>query len=390
MGTGVGIERLSFYSPHYYIDLNTLAARRGLAPHAFAKSIGQERMAVPPPGEDVVTMAANAVVNAIEDVDSDAIDMLIFGSETGIDQSKAAAVYVHQLACLPLACRSFEIKQACYGATAGLQMAIPYVQQNPDRKVVVVASDVARYGLDTEGEATQGGGALAMVISAKPDILELDGQSGIYTEDVMDFWRPNYRDEALVDGKASVRVYIRALQECWKQYSETTGHGIGDFSRFCYHLPFTRMAEAAHRQLVRRNAPELTREDVNRHISDTLLYNRITGNSYTASLYIALASLLDTCEESLAGERLAMFSYGSGCVAEFFSGVVGKNYRAALNAVTHQEMLGNRHEIGYDEYHAFYTYALPTDGRSVTLPHYETGRFRLAEMRDHQRIYEGK
>ena len=66
---------------------------------------------------------------------------------------------------------------------------------------------------------------------AQLTLAELDAESGIYTEDVMDFWRPNYRDEALVDGKASVRVYIRALQECWRQYSEATGRGISDFSR---------------------------------------------------------------------------------------------------------------------------------------------------------------
>lgn len=42
---------------------------------------------------------------------------------------------------------------------------------HPDKKALVIGSDVARYGLNTPGEPTQGGGAVAMLISADPKVL---------------------------------------------------------------------------------------------------------------------------------------------------------------------------------------------------------------------------
>ena len=87
------------------------------------------------------------------------------------------------------------------------------VARQPEKKVLVIASDVARYDLDTPGEATQGCGAVAMLISANPRLLEIDPEVGNHTEDVMDFWRPNYRATALVDGKYSTKIYLRALKK---------------------------------------------------------------------------------------------------------------------------------------------------------------------------------
>src|SRR5262249_58124842 len=46
------------------------------------------------------------------------------------------------------------------------------------------------------------------------------------------------------------------------------------------------------------------------------------GNTYTASLYLCLAALLEREGPRLAGQRLGLFSYGSGCCAEVFTGLV--------------------------------------------------------------------
>ncbi|XP_027775138.1 hydroxymethylglutaryl-CoA synthase-like [Solanum pennellii] len=43
------------------------------------------------------------------------------------------------------------------------------------------------------------------------------------------------------------------------------------------------------------------------------------GNMYTASLYAAFASLLHNKHNTLAGQRVIMFSYGSGSTAAMFS-----------------------------------------------------------------------
>lgn len=50
------------------------------------------------------------------------------------------------------------------------------------------------------------------------------------------------------------------------------------------------------------------------------LASKQLGNMYTASLYGALASLIETkSSEELQGKRIGMYSYGSGLAATFFT-----------------------------------------------------------------------
>ncbi len=385
----IGIESLAFYTPGQCLDLRTLAGARGVPVEKYLCGIGQDHMAVLPQDEDVVTMGASAALGAVEGIDTSTIDTLMFATESGVDQSKAAAIYVHHLLELPPNCRSFEIKQACCGSTAALQMALALVAQNPRKRVLIVASDEARYGLNTPGEPTQGAGAIAMVVSATPRLIVLDPESGSYTEDVMDFWRPNYLDEALVDGKFSMQMYIKALEASWNEYRRESGRGYEDCHYFCFHLPFTKMALKANLALARMSGmAEPDEELVTARHADSLHYNRVTGNSYTASLYVGLASLLENVSANLAGRRIGMFSYGSGCMASFFSGVICEDYRRSLRGDRHREMLRERRELTYEQYLDCYNHRLPTDGRDYKTEHHCTGAFRLAGIRGHKRIYE--
>jgi len=384
----IGIDRISFYTSHYYVDLKTLAAARSVESDKYYVGIGQEKMGIPSPDEDVVTLATSAAWPLMQDGELEGVELLLFATESGIDQSKAAGIYVHGLLEMGSRCRVVELKQACYSATAGLQMAIAFVARNPGKKALVIASDVARYELGSPGEATQGCGAVAMLISGNPRLVAIDPECGYYTEDVMDFWRPNYRSEALVDGKYSTMVYIHALIESWKQYAELTGRSLTDFDRFCYHIPFTKMAEKAHHKLCHKFKVDTSKEQMDGLLEESLRYNRYTGNCYAASMYVGLASLLDTAAEDLAGRRIGFYSYGSGCVGEFFSGVVQPGYRDFLYAEQHRNMLENRTELTYQQYEDIFNYGVPTDGGEYVFPQYKTGPFRFSGISQHKREYE--
>ncbi len=386
--TKIGIDQLHFYTSDYYLDLEDYAKQKGEDPSKFFVGIGQKLMSIAPPDEDIVTLAANAALPLFENTDKESITTLLFATESSIDQSKSAGIYVQSLLGLSAHCRNVELKQACYSGTAALQMAIGLVRQNPKEKVLIICSDIARYDLDTPGESTQGCGAIAMIISEEPKLLEVESGSGIYTEDVMDFWRPNYRDSALVDGKFSAKVYIRALKQTWKHFQVTSEKIIDDINYFCYHLPFSKMAEKAHRQLLRMNDKSIDKANIEKHIGLSQIYNRIIGNSYTASLYIGLASLLDNAKEDLSSKRVGFFSYGSGCVSEFFTGRVLEGYQDFIKSSKHLHMLNNRTHISYDQYIEFYQFKLPIDGSEMQTPKYTKGRFRLSGIKDHQRQYE--
>lgn len=383
-----GIERIGLYVPHTALDLRVLAEARGVDPKKYLSGIGQEIMAVPAPDEDVVTMGANAALDAMEGVDPASIGTVIFATESGIDQSKAAAIYVHSLLDLPSNCRTVEMKQACCSSTSALHFAMASAALQPEKKVLIVASDIARYGLGTPGEPTQGAGAVAMIVSSSPEVMSIDTEVGYFTEDVMDFWRPNYLDEAVVDGKFSIKVYLHALENAWKEYRDQRGDRLEDFDHLCYHLPFTRMGLKAHLHLARCEQAGLDSAALQRQVQPSLEYNKLTGNSYTASLYMGLCGLLDQENLNLEEKRVGFFSYGSGCMGAFFGGTVLPGYRTALAGADRAGMFESRRILSMSEYESFYNHRLPSDGSSYRTPRHETGTFRLVGIEDHRRLYE--
>ncbi len=380
----VGIDALQFYVPPFAIDLATLAAERCIDPDKFLLGLGQEQMAVMPPDEDIVTMAANAAAPLLEQEDKEKIRLLLFATESGVDQSKAAGLWVHHLLSLPSSCRVMEVKQACYSATCALHLAASYLKDHPDEKVLLLASDNARYGLKSSGEPTQGCGAIAMILSMSPRLFALDRHQGIAASHVMDFWRPNYSSEAIVDGKYSTKVYLSTLVESFADYSLRSTRSFSDHDRFCFHIPFTKMAKKAYERLAKHLQAPIEYE---KHVAPGLLYSRKMGNAYTAALYVGLASMLENDPSDLSGKRIGLFSYGSGAVGEFFSGIVQPSYQNVLSPTKHAELFDNRKLLSYKEYEEFFTYALPSDGGDHATPRTTPSQFRLVGIKDHERLY---
>ncbi len=385
----IGLDLISFHTPSYYMDLRILAEKRGVDPEKFITGIGQVRMAVTPPDQDIVTLAANAALPVVEKAGRENIELLIFATESGIDQSKAAALFCHKLLGLPSTCRCIEVKEACYGATASLRMAAAMVAARPETRALILAADIARYDLASPGEPTQGAGAVAILVSARPRVLALDPESGFHAEDIMDFWRPNYREEALVDGKYSTRMYLTTLIDAWQNYKAASGRTLADHAHFCFHLPFTKIAYKSFERLCKAEGVELPpKEEQERLLDHALCYNRQTGNTYAACVYEALACLLDNAPGDLDRRRIGLFSYGSGCMAEFFSGVVQKGYREHLFTDRHRAMLDTRAPVTYRQYEDIFNYGVPKDGADHVFAPYRAGPFRLAGVKDHKRRYE--
>ncbi len=386
----IGIDKIGFYTPHQYVDMNNLAVARNVEPEKFTIGIGQEEMALAPITQDSVTLAANAALQIISEEDKEAIDFVIFGTESGIDHSKSGAVYVHKLLGLKPQARAIEVKQACYGATAAIQMAKGHVALHPESKVLVLGSDIARYGLNTSGEATQGAGAVALLIGANPGILALENEDVYLTNDIMDFWRPIYSEQAFVDGKFSNEQYILFFQKVWEQYKEKTGLQLADFEAICYHLPYTKMGLKALRTVI-DEAEEQDKERLLENYKTSTQYNRRVGNIYTGSLYLSFLSLIEQLESLKVGSRIGFFSYGSGAVGEFFTGVLQPNYQAHLNTEQHAKLFSSREELSVEQYEEIFSNTLPTDGSMIELDvKQDPAPICLAGITDNKRQYINK
>lgn len=383
----IGIYKMAFATTNDYLDLVELAKERSVDPNKFTIGIGQDLQAVVPPTQDIVTLGATAAKKLLTPELEKNISTVIVATESGIDNSKASAIYIKRLLGLSDFTRTVEMKEACYSATAAIQFAKGVVALNPQETVLVIAADIARYGLNTPGEVTQGAGAVAMLISRNPHILTLEDTTVAYSKDIMDFWRPLYATEALVDGKYSTNVYIEFFLQTFTRYQQLTGRELADFAALTFHMPFTKMGKKGLEGLLKDRNDEVAQR-LRTQLTASQLFSRQVGNLYTGSLYLSLMSLLQN-SDLRAGSRIGLFSYGSGAEGEFYTGILEDGYEHYMNNI--QEELEHRHQVSVAEYEKLFSSQLGMNDQDIEfdvtndpLP------FVLKGQKDHQRIYEAK
>jgi len=341
----VGIEKISFYTTKYYLDISKLATARGVDVDKYQIGLGQEKMSIIAPSEDVVTMGCEAAKDFLTNEDIAGIEMLLFATESGFDYSKSAGVYAHHLLGLNARCRVVELKQACYAATAALQFACNYAQVNRGKKCLVIASDIAWYGFKTAGEATQGCGAVAILVSDKPVICDVNFNiDNVFVNNIGDFYRPSVSDFPIVDGKLSIKSYLNILSS---------------------------------------------------NLEVSKMYSKEVGNIYNASLYLSLLSILCNSTE-LANETIGMFSYGSGAIGEWFDVKINQNYQTKVNKDLIDTRLFNRDGISFEDYEFLWTEFQKREGVLDYKPsdafsfQNKDSRFLISEIRNGHRFYISK
>ncbi len=364
----VGIENMGFYFGAARLDVRTLAEARGLDMNRFDNLMMVEK-SVPMPFEDPVSFAVNAAKPIVDELSPDErarVEMVITCSESGIDFAKSMSTYVHDHLGLGRNCRLFELKQACYCGTAGLQMAANFVlsQTSPGAKALVIATDIARFFLDDDGqpvsedwsyaEPSSGAGAVAMLVGENPRVLQLDaGANGYYSYEVMDAWRPTPDVEA-VDTDLSLMAYLECCEHAFANYcSVVEGADFrGTFGRLAFHTPFGGMVKGAHRQMLRKLAklpPDEIHADFAARLEPSLKYPQLVGNIMGGTLFLALASTIDHGIGD-APTRIGLFSYGSGCSSEFFSGVIPVSAQDVVGQRRIAEQLAERILLSQAEY----------------------------------------
>jgi polyketide biosynthesis 3-hydroxy-3-methylglutaryl-CoA synthase-like enzyme PksG len=348
-----GIEALNVYGGRAYLDVATLARARGLDGPRFQNLLLKEKT-VALNFEDAVSFAVNAAKPLVDKLNQ--IELLIVATESGIDFGKPVSAYVHHYLGLSRNCRNFEVKHACYGGTAALQMADAFIRSNvaPGAKALVITTDAARPIPHTYAEPSQGAAAVAMLISANPVILELEaGANGYYGYEVMDSCRPTAEIET-GDADLSLLTYLDCLENSFQAYRARAGEiDFQDhFPYLAFHAPFGGLVKGAHRTMMRklkRLPPPVIEEDFVRRLDPSLLFCQRVGNIYSGTVYLALAGILAS-GSFLDTKRVGLFSYGSGCCSEFFSGLADAESQQAIRSRLIGESLDQRHPLTMQEY----------------------------------------
>ncbi|WP_129044616.1 hydroxymethylglutaryl-CoA synthase [Companilactobacillus metriopterae] len=379
----IGIDKLGFYTPKNYIDIVELAEARDVEPGKFTIGIGQDKQAVPNPYEDVVTMAAEAANQILTEDNKKDIELVIVGTESSIDESKSSSAFLMDLLDLPNEVRAFEIKQACYGATAGLQMAKDFIATHPGKKALVIASDIAKYGIKTAGEVTQGAGAIAMLVSDNPQIVELEDRSVYLTKNVGDFWRPTFSKTAFARGKYSNEIYMDFFKTLFDNYNQKFDQDVENIDTLLFHIPYTKMGRKALNTIESDVSEEKFNDLVERY-QKSIEISRSVGNLYTGSLYLGLLSYLINGDVK-DNESLMMFSYGSGAVGEIYSAKVVPGFEKAIDIEGIKNMLDSRKKISISEYETIFN----TEYKNDDVVNIDTveGEFYLSEITENERLY---
>jgi hydroxymethylglutaryl-CoA synthase len=386
----IGLDHLAVYSPNQYLPLERLAEARNVDPQKFTIRLGIKEMSIASPGDDVVTMGANAGYRVIKEagISPEDIGMLIVGTESSEDKAKPAAIFVHDLLEISNSCRVYDIIHACAAGTYGVLAAIDWLQNPKNRYALVIASDIARYDRETLAEPTQGAGAVAMLISKNPRLMIIE-ELAKYSKNVYDFWKPIDRKYPMVKGAYSIQCYMEAAKKCFNKIN------INKKSAFIYHTPFPKLVQHAHELVSKMIDQDMDwKYHYDEKVADSIIFPARMGNIYAGSSWLGLYSLIEnyyrknanmpnrTDEIASKYDGCYIFSYGSGCGSVLIRGEFIETSSIMAENFTLKEELDNRTLLSVEEYEA-----LNYSPEKMRDNNYNSGLFKFVGIQNYERQY---
>ncbi|CAI5787609.1 hydroxymethylglutaryl-CoA synthase, cytoplasmic isoform X1 [Podarcis lilfordi] len=370
----VGIVALEIYFPSQYVDQAELEKFDGVDAGKYTIGLGQSKMGFCSDREDINSLCLTAVQKLMErnSLSYNCIGRLEVGTETIIDKSKSVKTVLMQLfeESGNTDVEGIDTTNACYGGTAALFNAINWVESSSwdGRYALVVAGDIAVYATGN-ARPTGGAGAVAMLVGPNAPLIFERGLRGTHMQHAYDFYKPDMVSEyPVVDGKLSIQCYLSALDRCytvyrkkihaqWQKEGVDKDFTLNDFGFMIFHSPYCKLVQKSVARLllndflndqtptkengiysgleafrdvkledtyfdrdVEKAFMKASAEIFNQKTKASLLVSNQNGNMYTPSVYGCLASILaQYSPQQLAGQRIGVFSYGSGFAATLYS-----------------------------------------------------------------------
>jgi len=376
----VGIGDIGLYVPRPEIEIETIVEERSRSEPETEKQLrrawettGQRKMRYPEPWEDTTTLAAQSAIGLLRrnpGIDLSRLRYLAVGTESGVDHSKAMSAYVEGMlqragVAIPKTISTYQVQHACAGGALGAigVAALLSLSNRRSESALVLCADIARYQSSTTAEITQGAGAAALLVEEDPSLLELDlSDMGFASSDVDDFFRPLGSATAVVRGGYSIQCYIESLDLAFSDHCDRRGESAEEVIEatdyFVLHVPFRNMAVRAMRKLLASKLG-ISEEEADAMLAAKSLAAGIDpiadiGNTYTASIFMSLAFLLDSqyklIGKDIVGKRILMASYGSGNTMAVISARVAPRAPEVLSRWRQDEMWSGARRTGWDEY----------------------------------------
>lgn len=418
----VGIDAIQFDIPKIYLPIKVLAENRNIEAEKLTKGLGLQKMSVLDVQQDVISLGANALLKLIkqESINFNEISKIFVGTESGVDNSKPIASYLVSLIENKLGtnvfknCDVVDVTFACIGAVDALQSCVDYIRLNPTKKAIVIATDFAKYDLNSTGEYTQGAGAIAMLVTSNPRIIALSNETGVATSGVFDFFKPKQtiqkeaitgtnenenwfdileteitivKDQPVFDGHYSNTCYISRITEAYNHYKKESNQKSALFNdwKFVFmHLPycfqgrrtFIEIFANENQYLVAAQEGETVKDKIKTlskskeyisFVNDKIYPSEIAsgevGNIYTGSIFLGMLSALyfaATENKTLSAEKVGFIAYGSGSKSKVFEGEIQSFWKEQILKTNLFEILASRIPIDFETYEKLHKKELKT------------------------------
>lgn len=397
--TKTGIDAIAFYVPKLYVTMDDLAETRNIVAEKLQKGLGLQKMAIPNVGEDAATFAANALLNLIQqnNINPKDIGRVYLGTESAVDGSKPTATYAVEIVENALVsnygprsfknCDILDMTFACVGAVDALHNSLDWVRQQANRKAVVIASDLSKYELNSSGEYTQGAGAVAVLVSNNPSIIEINDVWGVASKSEGDFFKPRrmfrkvdllnsvlkefnidstnlniqeffknttsnfwsdknevievFKEEPVFDGQFSNTCYNDRITEALEHFAnQTEVDFLNDWKHLVFHLPY-----AFHgRRIIFDNWLKWIKQ------SDSLLELEDEIGACEDSLEWSKAAYKSKVFSSFVTNKIAVGELASSEIGNMYTGSIFMSFLSLLSdAYNHQKEIATN-TIGFIGY----------------------------------------
>jgi 3-hydroxy-3-methylglutaryl CoA synthase len=291
----IGIVSYGAYIPIYRLSRDALAS-------VWGKSLGRGEKAVANADEDSITMAVEASLDCLTDIDRQVVDGLYLASTTTPYREKQSASIVRAATDLREEITTVDFANSLRCATNAMSAAINAIKAGEAKRVMVVASDCRLPAPNSEFEPLFGDGAAAFLLGDSDVAVSVEGSYTLSSE-FYDVWRkesdlyPWAWEDRFIRDEGYQKILPQAVHELMRKYEVAPK----DFARAIFYAPDARTHAA-----IARNIGLDPKTQVQLPMFDSV------GDTGCA---LAPMTLVAALEEAKPGDKLLFASYGDGADA---------------------------------------------------------------------------
>jgi hydroxymethylglutaryl-CoA synthase len=291
----VGIVSYGAYIPMYRLSRDTLAA-------VWGKSLGRGERAVANADEDSITMAVEAVVDCLTDIDRQTVDGLYFATTTSPYKDKQAASIVRAAADVRENVSTIDFGNSLRACSNALTAASNAVKAGEAKRIMIAASECRVPAPNSELEPVFGDGAAAFLLGDSDVVASIEGSYTLSSE-FMDVWRKSSDDYAWAweDRFTRDEGYEKILPQAAKALMQKCNLTPKDFAKAVFYAPDAR----SHGAIARKIGLD-PKTQVQQPLFDSV---GDTGCAFAPMMLVA------ALEEAKPGDKLLFASYGDGADA---------------------------------------------------------------------------